>query len=142
MTEEKKTILLVDDDPNVLEMIYEGLLSENFDVISAANPDEALKKIQGRTLDFALLDLDLGWNYMTGIELGQKLREVDQNLVIIIMTGYHTRYSYKREAGYFQLTGLCFGATVQRILIPDGGHSLYQMHVVGKQGHTSCGQIP
>jgi len=89
LTDSKKTILLVDDDPNVLEMISDGLIAENFEVIAASNPNDALKKIKHRILDFALLDLDLGWNYMTGIELGQKLRTNDENLVIIIMTGYH-----------------------------------------------------
>lgn len=89
MNDSKKTILLVDDDPNVLEMIYEGLIAENFEVIAASNPNDALKKSKRRVLDFALLDLDLGWNYMTGIELGLELRANDENLVIIIMTGYH-----------------------------------------------------
>lgn len=89
MDEQKKTILLVDDDPNVLEMIYDGLTAENFDVIAASNPDDALKMVEHRYLDFALLDLDLGWNYMTGIELGQELRKKNETLVVVIMTGYH-----------------------------------------------------
>lgn len=89
MSEPIKTILLVDDDPNVLDMIYDGLTAENFNVISAANPDEALTKIAQQQLDYALLDLDLGWNYMTGIELGLELRKHNDNLLIIIMTGYH-----------------------------------------------------
>lgn len=89
MKDAQKTILLVDDDPNVLEMIYEGLTAENFKVIASANPNDALKKIAHQQLDYALLDLDLGWNYMTGIELGLELRKQDDNLVTIIMTGYH-----------------------------------------------------
>lgn len=89
MTGPKHTILLVDDDPNVLEMIYEGLVAENFEVITASNPNDALRKVENRILDYALLDLDLGWNYMTGIELGQELRKKMEDLVIIIMTGYH-----------------------------------------------------
>lgn len=89
MDEQKKTILLVDDDPNVLEMIYDGLTAEKFDVIAASNPDDALKMVEHRYLDFALLDLDLGWNYMTGIELGQELRKKNETLVVVIMTGYH-----------------------------------------------------
>ena len=89
MSEPKKTILLVDDDPNVLEMIHDGLAAVNFEVIAASNPDDALKMIEHRLLDFALLDLDLGWNYMTGIELGQELRKQNDALVVIIMTGYH-----------------------------------------------------
>ncbi len=89
MSEPKKTILLVDDDPNVLDMIHDGLTAENFEVVAASNPDDALKMVEHRLLDFALLDLDLGWNYMTGIELGQELRKRDDALVVIIMTGYH-----------------------------------------------------
>ncbi len=89
MSDQKKTILLVDDDPNVLEMIYDGLTAEKFEVIAASNPDDALKMVEHRYLDFALLDLDLGWNYMTGIELGQELRKKDDALVVVIMTGYH-----------------------------------------------------
>jgi len=89
VSEPKKTILLVDDDPNVLEMIHDGLAAEHFEVIAASNPDDALKMIEHRLLDFALLDLDLGWNYMTGIELGQELRKQNDALVVIIMTGYH-----------------------------------------------------
>jgi len=89
VSEPKKTILLVDDDPNVLEMIHDGLAAVNFEVIAASNPDDALKMIEHRLLDFALLDLDLGWNYMTGIELGQELRKQNDALVVIIMTGYH-----------------------------------------------------
>ncbi len=89
MEKEKPKILLVDDDFNVLEMIYDGLIAENYEVISASTPTEALKKVKFKDLDFALLDLDLGWNHMTGIELGQELRNQFHDLIIIIMTGYH-----------------------------------------------------
>ncbi len=85
----KSTILLVDDDFNVLEMIYDGLVAENYEVISASTPADALKKAKFKSLDFALLDLDLGWNHMTGIELGQELRTQFKDLIVIIMTGYH-----------------------------------------------------
>ncbi len=89
MEKNKPIILLVDDDPNVLEMIYDGLVAEEFDVISASTPAEALKKVKSKDLDYALLDLDLGWSHITGIELGVELRKDFKDLIIIIMTGYH-----------------------------------------------------
>ncbi len=89
MNKAKPVILVVDDDPTVLEMVYEGLLQEKFEVIAALSPAEALRKIKNRAVDTALLDLDLGWQNMTGIELGKTLRNAFPDLLVIIMTGYH-----------------------------------------------------
>lgn len=89
MSKNKPVILVVDDDPTVLEMVYEGLIQENFEVIAALRPDEALSKIKNRYIDIALLDLDLGWKNITGIELGHRLHKEYDELLVIIMTGYH-----------------------------------------------------
>lgn len=83
------SILVVDDDPTIVDMIYDGLIAEKFNVITASNPEEAKRNISGKPLDFALLDLDLGWGNITGIELGQELVKRYSDLVVIIMTGYH-----------------------------------------------------
>ncbi len=85
----EKTILIVDDDPAILEMISEGLLEHQFKVITASAPDEALEKVKTASLGLALLDLDLGYQKMNGIELGLKLLERFPDLIIVIMTGYH-----------------------------------------------------
>ena len=89
MENEKLVILTVDDDPTVLEMVYEGLIQEKFEVIAALKPDEALDKVKNKHIDIALLDLDLGWKNITGIELGQELSKIYRDLFVIIMTGYH-----------------------------------------------------
>lgn len=84
-----KHILVVDDDATVLETICEGLLIHGFNVIPAKSPPDALDKIEGKDIFFALLDLDLSWPEMNGIELGHKLKTVYPNISILIMTGYH-----------------------------------------------------
>ncbi|MCD4693336.1 MAG: response regulator [Calditrichales bacterium] len=86
---DNNTILVVDDDPAVLEMVCEGLIENNFEVIAASNPSDALKKVENQEISFALLDLDLNWNKVTGIELGQELRAKFKDVIVIIMTGYH-----------------------------------------------------
>lgn len=86
---DNNTILVVDDDPAVLEMVCEGLIENNFEVIAASNPSDALKKVENKEISFALLDLDLNWNKVTGIELGQELRAKFKDVIVIIMTGYH-----------------------------------------------------
>jgi len=89
MSQQMPNILVVDDDPTIVDMIYDGLIAENFNVITASNPQEAKRNIAGKPLDFALLDLDLGWGNITGIELGRELVLQYPDLVVIIMTGYH-----------------------------------------------------
>ena len=84
-----RTILIVDDDPAIVEMISDGLRENRFTVITAAAPDEALSKIQGQQIAFALLDFDLGYNNKNGIELGIELSQLFPDLVVVIMTGYH-----------------------------------------------------
>lgn len=84
-----KKILIVDDDPAIVEMISEGLQEHNFKVITAADPETALKKSKFEPLALALLDLDLGYQKMNGIELGIKLLESFPDLIVVIMTGYH-----------------------------------------------------
>lgn len=82
-------ILIVDDDPILLETICEGMLLHGFNVIPAKSPGEALTKIKDKPVTFALIDLDLGSSEMNGIELGHRLSEQNPELTILIMTGYH-----------------------------------------------------
>lgn len=82
------TILVVDDDINLLEMISEGLAEHDYKVMVAAHPDEALRKIKDVDVRFALLDYDLCVPELNGIELAQKIRFQAPDVIIIIMTGY------------------------------------------------------
>ncbi len=84
-----KTILIVDDDPAIVEMISEGLQEHKFKVLTASDPEDALQKSRTEKLGLALLDLDLGYQKMNGIELGLKLLEIYPDLIVVIMTGYH-----------------------------------------------------
>lgn len=89
MIKSEKHILVVDDDPTVLETICEGFLIQGFNVIPAKTPPDALERVKGKKIFFALLDLDLGWPDMNGIQLGHKLKSEYPDITILIMTGYH-----------------------------------------------------
>ncbi len=83
-----KTILVVDDDLNLLEMIGESLSEQGYDVLVAAHPDEALRKLEQREVRFALLDYDLCVPEMNGVDLAHKIRFNHPDIIILIMTGY------------------------------------------------------
>lgn len=52
-----KTILVVDDEPNVREILVQRLRQRNFEVEAAATGDAALTQLAMRDYDFVLLDL-------------------------------------------------------------------------------------
>lgn len=76
MADEKKTILVVEDDDDsrqALEVMLENL---GFQFISFNSGVEALKSIPGKKIDLALLDIMMP--QMNGYELLQKIREMEE----------------------------------------------------------------
>ena len=74
----KKTstkILVVDDDPDIIEILTYNLSNEGYNVKSAVNGVEALKKAKKFIPDIILLDVMMP--EMDGIEACSKLREIE-----------------------------------------------------------------
>lgn len=52
-----KKILIVDDEPNILELYSEVLSDAGFTIITASNGNEALQKLEQELYDLVLLDI-------------------------------------------------------------------------------------
>jgi DNA-binding response OmpR family regulator len=79
----QETILVVDDEPNIVELAMLYLKNEGFTVISAADGAQALKKIE--TERPALVILDLMLPELNGWEVCRRVRAAG-NLPIIMLT--------------------------------------------------------
>ncbi len=81
-----KKILVVDDEPDIVELVSYNLKKEGFDVSSAFEGEEALTKIRKGRFDFLILDLMLPG--LQGMELCRILRNdpKTRNLPIIMLT--------------------------------------------------------
>ncbi len=90
----KHTILVVDDETQISDLLRDFLTQEGYQVFTAANGVEALSLGKENRLDLALLDLKMPG--MDGIELFQKLREVKKDIGVIILTGYGTLKTAKQ----------------------------------------------
>jgi phosphate regulon transcriptional regulator PhoB len=79
-------ILVVDDEPDIVELVSYNLKKEGFDVVAAFDGEEALGKIKGQIFDFIILDLMLPG--IQGMELCRMLRNDPQtkNIPIIMLT--------------------------------------------------------
>jgi len=79
-------ILVVDDDRDVCEYLEDFLTHEGYHVTSLTDPTKAVDEL--KQADYHLLILDLMMPKMGGIDLLEKIRRVDDDLAVIILTGY------------------------------------------------------
>ena len=79
-----KTVLIVDDEPDTLELVKLVLESAGFKTVSAANGIEALKEVDVSKPDLVLLDIMMP--DMDGWEVFRKIKEKYSTLPIAILT--------------------------------------------------------
>ncbi len=83
----KNKIVIVDDERSVRESM-KMILKDDYDLLFFTRGDEILKEFKEDMADVALLDIKMPG--MSGIELLSKLKEIDEDLEIIMITGYGT----------------------------------------------------
>jgi response regulator NasT len=71
----RRLILLVDDDPLLLDFIATVLQHAGYDTIVAGSAPEAVQRVQERGDEIALALLDITMPGMSGLELAQRLKE-------------------------------------------------------------------
>ncbi len=79
-------ILIVDDELSVRSSLEEWFLEDGFKVKSAESAEDALTKMHAGPYDLILLDIKMPG--MDGITLQKKIKDIDPNAIIIIMTAY------------------------------------------------------
>ncbi|WP_183599678.1 response regulator transcription factor [Paenibacillus phyllosphaerae] len=101
MTANKRIrILLADDEPNILQFLELGLLSEGYEVQTAQNGREALEKVEAFKPHVAILDVMMP--EMNGFEVCHTLKESSEKIAVIMLTA-------KDEVGD-RVKGLSLGA--------------------------------
>lgn len=80
------TLLIVDDEKNILSSLSRPLLKEGYQVRTALTGQEALDVIQQEAIDLALLDVWLP--DIDGLNVLQKAKEIAPDLIAIVMSGH------------------------------------------------------
>jgi DNA-binding response OmpR family regulator len=98
----KKRILLVDDEPDIC-MVYQMVLEDaGYECISYTDPVKALKEFKPYFYDLILLDIKMP--VLNGFELCKKIREVDKAVHIIFITASESYYEKFRGQQFADLT--------------------------------------
>src|SRR3990172_4294278 len=83
-----KKVLVVDDDPVVGKSFDRVLSEKGYAVITAANGEEALRKLAES--DYDLVYTDIRMPGMDGIEVAERVKERRPWVPVVIVTGYGT----------------------------------------------------
>ncbi len=81
-----KTILLVDDEAIILKTIEGKLIDEGFQVVTAPDGTEALKRFSDLPINLVITDLMM--EGMSGITVLERIKQDSPNTAVIILTGY------------------------------------------------------
>jgi len=90
-----KTVLIIDDDPDVTMVFSLGLQDEGFDVYTYNDPLEALSKFKPNFYDLLLVDINMP--KMNGIDLSIQILELDTNVKICFITAGEANIEVLRE---------------------------------------------
>lgn len=84
----RKKILVADDEPQLLELIARRLKTNNYEVVTASDGVEALKKTSAENPDLIILDIKMaqmdGYTALLRLKADEKTRSIP----VIILTAY------------------------------------------------------
>lgn len=90
---DKKKILVIDDEPDFLELIKVRLEANNYEVITASNGEEGLEKVKQVKPDAVLLDILMPG--IGGLQTLKEIRRIDKNLPVFIVTAFSNEERFK-----------------------------------------------
>jgi DNA-binding NtrC family response regulator len=86
-------LLVVDDDSDIVQVLKLGLLKNRFLVNSFTNPEEALRSFKSNSETYCLMLSDIRMPSLSGIQLARKVKEVNPNVKVVLMTAFEIRDS-------------------------------------------------
>ncbi len=77
-------VLIVDDEPDAVELLREFLAAKGYDTLTASNGEDALRLVKTERPHLILLDVRMP--KMNGLEVLRQVRQIDQEVGVIIVT--------------------------------------------------------
>ena len=83
-----KSILLVDNEPDIIYLFKYALESRNYDMYGFTNPLKALEHYKLNCAQYGLVISDIRMPEMTGFDLLKNIRKINVNISILLMSAY------------------------------------------------------
>lgn len=98
----KYSIIIVDDDPDLVDLFKEILEKNGYKVRGFTHPIIALEFIQDNHKNCNLVISDYLMPQLNGYELGKKIREINSNIKVILISTYDDRPESTLEFKFIQ----------------------------------------
>jgi DNA-binding NtrC family response regulator len=85
------SLLVVDDDYDIVQVLRLGLQKNGFLVDAFTNPEEALQRFKSNTEAYCLVLSDIRMPVLSGIQLSKKVKEANPNVKVVLMTAFEIR---------------------------------------------------
>lgn len=80
------TILFVDDEETILDIARDYFSQLGYPVLTAANGEKAVEILEKEKIDCCFTDIHMPG--MDGIELAERIRQIDNTIPVVVMTGF------------------------------------------------------
>ena len=100
-----KTILLLEDEPSLLNLLHRVLVRRGYSVLQAATPRDAIRLFDdnGRHVDLIIADVTLP--VVSGVQVALLLRADEPDLPVILTSGYPSNAWTDQDCGYLRRLG-------------------------------------
>jgi DNA-binding NtrC family response regulator len=89
--------MLVDDEIDIIGLFTEVLTLNGINVRPFTNTKEALRDFEQNHASYILVISDIRMSPISGVEFIKKLREIDSNIKVILMTAFEVEGNQLRE---------------------------------------------
>ena len=79
-------ILIVDDEPGILEFLRNMFQADGYEAVIALNGEAAIEAVKNGTVDLVITDLRMP--EMDGMELLRELKKLKPSMPVIMLTAY------------------------------------------------------
>ena len=90
-----KRILVVDDDPEILDLLAAGLAGSDRQMESASDGIEAMRRIESEPFDLVITDVNMP--NLDGLSLLEQIRRVRPDVPVVVMTVANTPETIVRD---------------------------------------------
>ena len=101
-TDKKCSIVLIDDNLELVILFKEILEKNGYKVWEFTNPEIALEFIRNNLTKCNLVISDYQLPQLNGYELGKKIKEIDKNIKMILVSNYEDSYENTSEFKFIQ----------------------------------------
>ena len=84
--QKKSTLMVVDDEPDIVLLLGDFLAKEGFRVYTSHSGEQAIEKIRKEQVDMVLLDLAMSG--MDGLETLSQIKKIKPEIHVIMITSY------------------------------------------------------